>query len=146
MITTKQHCHTRGVLPLKAPPWIHNHHHQCILSLFLITYTIFLHQQAPTLFTTDFFVSIDNSPPLLSNQLLLNLIFDQTLFPTNSKNKNHQTTHPSPTNILHPITSNHRPPPPLLSTWTPCSCPPHTLIYTHTIPIPTYNQKDHSST
>jgi len=87
MITTKQHRHTGGVLPLKAPPWVHNHHHQCILSLLLIMHTIFLHQQTPTLFTTGFFFSIDNSPPLLSNQLLLDLLLDQRYSPPISKIK-----------------------------------------------------------
>ena len=138
MITTKRHRHSRGVLPLKAPPWIHDHHHQYVISLLLITYSIFLHQLTSTSFTTGSFVPIDNSPPLPSNQLLLDLFLDQTLFPTNSKNKNHQTTHPSPANTLHPITSSHRPPPPPLPTTTLPSSGPHvhvspTTLSTHTL-------------
>ena len=138
MITTKRHCHSRGVLPLKAPPWIHDHHHQYVISLLLITYSIFLHQLTPTSFTTGSFVPIDNSPPLPSNQLLLDLFLDQTLFPTNSKNKNHKTTHPSPANTLHPITSSHRPPPPPLPTTTLPSSGTHvhippTPLSTHTL-------------
>ncbi len=99
-----------------------------------------------SLFTTSFFNSINNSPPLLSPPLLLN----PTLFPTDFNNKNHQPISPPPVNILHPIISSHRPPPPLLPTTTlPSSGThlhfPHTLIYTHNIPIPTYIRKYSSS-
>ena len=118
MITTKRHRHTHGVLPLKAPPWIHHHHHQCVVSLFLIMYTIFLHQQTPSPFITRFFNSIHNSPPLLSPPLLLDLLLDPTLFSTNLKNKNHQPTSLPPANILHSVISSHRPPPPPLPTTT----------------------------
>ena len=134
MITTKRHRHTHGVLPLKAPPWIHNHHHQYVLSLLPIICTIFLHQQTSTSFTTRFFNSIHNSPPLLSPPLL----FDPTLFSTDFNNKNHKTIHPPPTNILHPITSSHRPPPPPLPTTTLPSSGTHvhippTPLSTHTL-------------
>ena len=139
MITTKRHRHTHGVLPLKAPPWIHNHHHQYVLSLLLIICTIFLHQQTSSSFTTRFFNSIHNSPPLLSPPLLSPpLLFDLTLFSTDLNNKNHKTIHPPPTNILHPITSSHRPPPPPLPTTTLPSSGTHvhippTPLSTHTL-------------
>jgi hypothetical protein len=147
MITTKRHRHTHGVLPLKAPPWIHNHHHQCVLSLLLIMYTIFLHQQTPSPFTTRFFNSIHNSPPLLSPPLL----FNPTLFSTDFNNKHHQPISPPPANIpLHYFIPSASPSSPTYHNAfifrNPSSCSHHTLIYTNNIPIPTYIRKYSPST
>ena len=83
-------------------------------------------------FTTGFFNSINNSPPLFSPPLLL----DPMLFPTDFNNKNHQPISPPPVNILHPIFLSHRPPPPLLPTTTLPSSgthlhfPPHPYLHT----------------
>jgi hypothetical protein len=113
MITTNHNRHTRGVLPLKAPPWFNNHHHQRVLHLLLIVSTLFFQPLAPSSFTITIFGSFnilahrDTSPLLLLHPML---------FSTNFHSKNHQALIPPPANTIHPITSSHRPSPPLLPT------------------------------
>ena len=140
MTTTTYYWPIGGVLPpLKASPWLNNHHHQRVHHIHLIVSILFLLPPAPSSFTITLLGTFDilahhnTSPPLLPQH------FSPPI--STIKITNH-CSHPRRNNPTHYFILSTFPTSPTYHTsstiWTPSSCNSRTPLYTHHIPIPTY--------
>jgi hypothetical protein len=131
MTTTNCYWPIRGILLLKAPPWLNNCHHQRVPQILLIISILFLLPPAPsssaiTLLGT---VNILWASNAILHQFLQYKSPTIALTPRENNPTHYSIPSTFPTSPTYHTSSAIR---------TPSSGTSHTPLYTHHIPIPTY--------